>query len=186
MYLIEPEAVLETSRLLLEPLQPSHAFTLYEPLQAETIYAYLPENPPTSLEALATRYQQLAARKSFDGQEVWLNWAMRLRKEDRYAGILQATVAVDATAYLAYIVFPIFWGQGYAREGCRRVLDLLFKDYQIHTVAAEIDTRNLASIRLIESLDFQRVATTLHADFFKGAASHEYRYELPFSSWQST
>jgi ribosomal-protein-alanine N-acetyltransferase len=174
---IEPEALLETPRLVLEPLQISHALALYEPLQAAPIYDYIPETPPASVEALATRYQRLSSRKSPDEQEAWLNWAMRERREDRYVGILQATLYPDATAFLAYIVFPAFWRRGYAREGCERILDLLFQDYQVHTVSAEIDTRNMASIHLIESLGFQRVATTLNADFFEGATSHEYRYE---------
>lgn len=183
---IEPEALLETPRLVLEPLQIAHALALYKPLQAETIYDYIPENPPASVEVLATRYQRLSFRKSPDEQQAWLNWAMRERREDRYVGILQATVYPDATAYLAYIVFPAFWRRGYAKEGCERILHLLFEDYQVRTVSAEIDTRNTASIHLIESLGFQRMATTLNADFFKGATSHEYRYELrsPFSTVQ--
>jgi RimJ/RimL family protein N-acetyltransferase len=176
--LVQPEAVLETARLWLEPLHPSHALTLYEPLQPLAIYEFIPEDPPTSSEALATRYQRLFSRKSPDGQEIWLNWAMRQRRESVYVGTLQATVYPDATAYLAYIVFPPFWKQGYAREGCQRILDLLCEDYQVHLVVAEIDTRNLASIALIESLGFQRVTTKLNADFFKGSTSHEYRYEL--------
>ncbi|GHO63063.1 hypothetical protein KSC_019550 [Ktedonobacter sp. SOSP1-52] len=177
MRFIEPEAILETPRLLLEPLQISHASALYEPLQSVALYEYIPVNPPASLEALATRYQRLSSRRSPGGQEVWLNWAMRERRENRYVGTLEATVYPDATAYLAYLVFPIFWRQGYAKEGCRRILDLLLKDYQIQKISAEVDTRNTPSITLIESLGFQRVATTLDADFFKGATSHEYRYE---------
>jgi len=178
LHLVKPEAILETSRLLLEPLHPSHALALYEPLQSHAIYEFLPENPPTSLEALATRYRRLSSRRSPDGQEAWLNWAMRERREHRYVGTLQATISPDATAYIAYILFPAFWRQGYAREGCGRMLALLFKDYPVHTVSAEIDTRNAASIKLVESLGFQRVATRLNADFFKGSTSHEYRYEL--------
>jgi RimJ/RimL family protein N-acetyltransferase len=183
---IEPEAILETPRLLLEPLQISHALALYEPLQSVAIYEYIPLTPPASLEELANRYQRLSSRRSPDEQEVWLNWAMRERTENRYVGTLEATVYPDATASLAYILFPVFWRQGYAKEGCRRILDLLCKDYQIHTVSAEIDTRNSASIKLIESLGFRRVATTLHADFFKGATSHEYRYEYLSTCYHST
>jgi [ribosomal protein S5]-alanine N-acetyltransferase len=175
---IEPEALLETPRLVLEPLQIAHALALYDPLQADPIYDYIPQTPPASVELLATRYQRLSFRKSPNEQEAWLNWAMRERREDRYVGILEATVYSAATASFAYIVFPAFWRQGYAREGCGRILDLLFHDYQVHTVSAEIDTRNKSSIHLIESLGFQQVATTLNADFFKGATSHEYRYEL--------
>jgi RimJ/RimL family protein N-acetyltransferase len=175
--LIEPEALLKTPRLLLEPLQISHASALYEPLQSVALYEYIPVNPPASLEALATRYQRISSRKSPDEQEVWLNWAMRERRENRYVGTLEATVYPDASAYLAYLVFPAFWRQETQDRQGRRILDLLLKDYQIQMISAEVDTRNTASIALIESLGFQRVATTLDADFFKGATSHEYRYE---------
>ena len=116
MLFIEPEAILETPRLLLEPLQISHALVLYEPLQSVAIYEYIPVNPPVSLEALANRYQWLSSRRSPDEQEVWLNWAMRERRENRYVGTLEATVYPDATASLAYILFPIFWRQGTPRK----------------------------------------------------------------------
>jgi ribosomal-protein-alanine N-acetyltransferase len=53
----------------------------------------------------------------------------------------------------------------------------------VSRVAAEIDTRNTASIHLVEALGFARVATTPGADFFKGAASDEYRYELSASAF---
>lgn len=181
MDLVQSEAVLETARLWLEPLHPSHTLALYELLQSPAIYAFLPEDPPTSSEALATRYQRLSSRRSPDGQELWFNWVMRQRRAGVYVGILQATVYPDATAQLAYILFPPFWKQGYAREGCKRALGLLFEDYQVQLIVAEIDTRNVASITLIESLGFQRVATKLNANFFKGSPSHEYRYELLFS-----
>ena len=89
----------------------------------------------------------------------------------------------DHTALLAYMIFPAFWRQGYAREGCARVLTHLFEDYRVSRVAAEIDTRNSSSIRLVEALGFARVATTPDADFFKGASSDEYRYELSASAF---
>ena len=53
----------------------------------------------------------------------------------------------------------------------------LFDDHRVSVVAAEIDTRNDASMRLVEALGFVCVATTLDVDYFKGATSHEYRYE---------
>jgi len=42
---------------------------------------------------------------------------------------------------------------------------------------ALIDTRNAASIALVERLHFSRVARVENADYFGGCASHEYRYE---------
>jgi RimJ/RimL family protein N-acetyltransferase len=175
---INPERPLETARLLLEPIVIGPATALFEALQASELYTYIPQEAPSSLDALKSRFEALSGRHSPDGREVWLNWALRQRATGVYAGTVQATVRADHTALLAYMIFVPFWRQGYAREGCARVLAHLFEDYQVSQVAAEIDTRNTASIRLVEALRFTYVATTPGADFFKGAVSDEYRYEL--------
>ena len=180
---IDPELPLATPRLLLEPLVVGHAAALFEALQTPELYAYIPQEAPSSLEALTTRYVALSSRRSPDGQEEWLNWAFRQRATSAYVGTVQATVRADDTALLAYMIFVPFWRQGFAREGCARVLAHLFEEYHVRRVAAEIDTRNTSSIQLVEALGFTRVATTPGADFFKGAVSDEYRYELSASEF---
>ncbi|WP_171975330.1 GNAT family N-acetyltransferase [Brasilonema sennae] len=182
MKLIAPETTLEISRLLLEPLVESHAAHIYRQLQDESLYQFIPQEPPISLQVLQTRYRALSSRLSPDGQEVWLNWAIRLRQFGTYIGTLQATVYANQIAAIAYMIFPSFWQQGYAKEGCLRLLNHLFNDYQVKIVAAQIDTRNVASIELIKSLGFKYVSTKENADFFKGCVSHEYRYECMSSS----
>jgi RimJ/RimL family protein N-acetyltransferase len=176
--LVAPEAPLETPRLVLEPLTAAHAAALLAALGDERLYRFIPDDPPSALEELEARYRWLANRRSPDGSEAWLNWAMRLRGTEAYVGTLQASVYPDRTADVAYMVFVPHQRQGYAKEGLARVLAHLFDDYDVDTVAAEIDTRNAASIALVEGLGFARVATLQAADFFKGASSDEYRYEL--------
>jgi ribosomal-protein-alanine N-acetyltransferase len=95
-----------------------------------------------------------------------------------YVGTLEATVFPNRSAYIAYTVFVPFWRQGYAREGCAHMLRHLLEDYGVRVVVAEMDTRNAASVSLVEALGFERVGTTLGADHFKGSVSDEHRYEL--------
>lgn len=175
---VMPEEVLETRRMSLEPIRVSHAASVYENLLEEDLHRFIPRDPPESLQALEERYRILSSRASPDGREVWLNWAMRLRGSDGYVGLLETTLFEDRTSAIAYTVFVEHQKKGFAAEGCGRVLRHLFEDYEIGVVAAEIDTRNAASIALAESLGFGRVATTWDADYFKGASSDEHRYEL--------
>jgi [ribosomal protein S5]-alanine N-acetyltransferase len=182
------ETTLETERLLLEPLLPEHAALLFEDLADERLYRFIPTDAPELAEALESRYRKLSSRRSPDGSQVWLNFAMRLRegttpevevvRQATYVGTLEATVYPDRSAYIAYSVFVPFWRQGYAREGCARMLRHLLEDYRVRVVVAEMDTRNAASVALAESLGFGRVGTTLGADHFKGSVSDEHRYEL--------
>lgn len=181
--LSEPEAILETPRLLLEPLGAHHAAPLHEHLLDERLYEFIPQDPPYSLSALEDRYRVLSSRRSPDGREAWLNWAIRVRRSGGsrsgdYAGVLEATVYGDRTADVAYTVFVPYQRQGIASEACGRLISHLFEDYRVERVAAELDTRNAASVALVESLGFEHVLTTKDADHFKGATSDEYRYEL--------
>lgn len=171
------EQPLETLRLTLEPLVVSHAQALYEALQSPELYRFIPRDPPSSPESLAARYASLATRHSPDGQELWLNWVLRQRETGFYVGTAQVTVYPNRIAYLAYQIFPPFWHQGYATEACTCVLAHIVADHQVSYVVAEIDTRNAASIHLVERLGFARVAMTPRADYFKGEYSDEYRYE---------
>ena len=176
--LISSERTLETRRLLLEPLTTAHAAKLYEGLLDGRLYAFIPQDPPASVRALEDRYRKLSARRSPDGSEAWLNWAMRDRDTGGYVGTLEATVERNRTSSIAYTVFASHQRKGFAAEGCERVLSHLFDDYGVVLAVAEIDTRNAASVALVESLGFRRVALHENADRFKGASSDEYRYEL--------
>jgi [ribosomal protein S5]-alanine N-acetyltransferase len=178
MRLVNPEAALETERLRLEPLRASHAPAFFPFLQDARIYRYMPQEPPESLAVLEQRYQKLESRLSPEGDEAWLNWAARLKSSSQYAGWVEATVLPDATAMLAYVFFPDFWGHGLAAEACRRVLPVLFADYMLGAVIAQVDARNTASIRLLESLNFTRTGYQQDADFFKGSSSNEHTYRL--------
>ena len=180
--LVGEERTMETERLSLEPLLPEHARLLYQDLTDERLYRFVPTNAPESVNALETHYRKLSSRRSPEGSEVWLNFAMRLRQDGAraeaiYVGTLEATVYPDRSAYLAYTVFVPFWRRGYAKEGCARLLRYLVGDHGTRIVTAEMDTRNTASVSLAESLGFERIGTALGADHLKGSVSDEYRYE---------
>jgi RimJ/RimL family protein N-acetyltransferase len=175
------ETTLFTARLALEPLRVAHAAPLFILLQDQRLYTFIPDDPPDSLEALEGRYRRWERRASPDGREIWLNWAARLRATGEWVGTFQATIG-DHQALLAYMTFAPYQRQGLAREGCLRVIEYLASGYGVQVVAAEIDTRNTASIALVKSLGFRLVATTCGADTFKGAISDEYRFELATES----
>jgi [ribosomal protein S5]-alanine N-acetyltransferase len=86
-------------------------------------------------------------------------------------------VYADASAYIAYELGSACWHQGFASEACAAVLQVLQHDCGVQRVAAEVDTLNTASIRLLERLGFARTALKRDAEVFKGRRSDEFRYE---------
>jgi len=170
-------AVLETQRLHLEPLRPVHASEMFELLSDPRLYQFLPTEPPPTLDALVTRYERLQSGPS-TGDELWLNWIVRLRTDRQCLGRVEVTLRPDRTAYFAYEIGAAFQRQGFATEASLRVIQALFADYGVAKIVAEVDTRNRASIALLERLGFQRGPLRPRADFFKGTPSDEYTYTL--------
>jgi ribosomal-protein-alanine N-acetyltransferase len=177
------ETVLHTPRLDLEPINGAHADELWLPLADPRLYAHVPQDPPESLAALRERFAKLSGRRSPQGDQLWLNWVMRDRRDGGCRGRLQATVTADALAWLAYEVLPEHWGQGLASEGCRGMIAWLIDELGVRQLAAEVDSLNAASLRLLERLGFQRTSLREAADHFKGRASDEWTLRLDAASF---
>jgi ribosomal-protein-alanine N-acetyltransferase len=177
------EVVLHTQRLDLEPLNEAHADELWLPLADPRLYSHVPQDPPASLAALQERFALLSARRSPRGDQLWLNWVLRDRRDRLCRGRVQATVTRDANAWIAYEVFPEHWGQGLAQEACRRMIEWLIDELAVRHVAAEVDSLNAASLRLLERLGFQRTSFREAADQFKGRVSDEWTLRLDAASF---
>ena len=149
---------LTTARLLLEPLTRDHAAAMYEVLSDPQLYAYLDYGPPPSLDHLRGVYEQLEARVSPDGSELWLNWVVRPQVEEPQGGepvgFVQATVA-GAEAWVAYVLARGSWGNGYASEATRAVVDHLRSACGVTRFLATTEAENGRSIRLLERLGFR-------------------------------
>jgi [ribosomal protein S5]-alanine N-acetyltransferase len=168
---VDTERALETPRLILEPLVSAHAAKLFEPLQDARIYVYESLTPPESAKMLEARYALLAARRSPDGSQIWLNWAVR-RKTGEYVGTVQATIEAPR-AMIGYDFFPPFWKRGFAREACAEVVRVLTTEFGIQKIEAVVDVENAASIKLLEALGFSRVWTG-PSDDMPGHTDHRY------------
>jgi RimJ/RimL family protein N-acetyltransferase len=167
--------MITSARLVLEPVTPAHAAAMFSGLQDKRAYRYMPEEPPETVDALQARYANLATGLSPDGTELWLNWMVRHGPD--YVGYVQATVINAAQAVLvAYHIFPEMWRRGYGREAVAAMLAAVTARHGLVEARAYIDTRNTASIALVESLGFTLRDTIANADVFRGERSDEYFY----------
>lgn len=140
------------------------------------VHRFIPSEPPTDEAALTRRLERLESRRSPDGREYWLNWVVF--RGDAAIGTVQATVQpTDRSAAVAYIFHPEVWGHGYAADAMHALIEHLHQSLGVTRISANIDTRNIASQRLVERLGFRRVGEIEAADAFKGAVSDEYVYE---------
>jgi RimJ/RimL family protein N-acetyltransferase len=166
---------LQGGRLTLEPLTAWHGESLFAHLKEPLLYTFIPKEPPIAAGEVMRRFEALETRRSPDGRELWLNWAVRLT-QGGYAGLAEATVLPGGEATIAYWVFLPFQRQGIGRESVAMMLDHL-RDIGVAEAIAFIDTRNAASIRLVEALGFVRATTRVMREKVRGRwiDDHEYR-----------
>jgi RimJ/RimL family protein N-acetyltransferase len=143
--------------LVLEPQTAAHAVEMFEVLSDPALYEF-ENSPPASAAWLADRFEQLESRLSPDGSEQWLNWVIRL-PTGALAGYVQATVARDGVAYIAYELGSRFWRQGIGSAAVTAMLSALTEDYGVHSFVAAVKERNYRSLALLKRLKFERVGS---------------------------
>jgi [ribosomal protein S5]-alanine N-acetyltransferase len=169
----DPDEVLLTERLRLEPIGTAHAPPLFDLWQDPSVHRYVPQDPPASLASLTERYRKLQTRRSPEGDEAWLQWAVALVGEPTYVGAVEATIRPEGPSPLAWMFGSAWWGQGLATEAMTRVMAHLADAWGARDVLVEIDERNVASLALAHRLGFEQFARVEDADDFKGETSHE-------------
>jgi ribosomal-protein-alanine N-acetyltransferase len=159
--------MIPTERLRLEELTPHHAPLLFEGLSDPGLYEFTDDEPPPSLEWLRARYERLATRRSPDGRERWLNWAIRIEESDEYAGYVQATVRASGIALLGYVLFKNAQGRGYATEAVEATLDHLARHEGVTEAHASVDHANAKSIAVLDRLGFRHATGELYVRTLK-------------------
>ncbi|MDE6626103.1 MAG: GNAT family N-acetyltransferase, partial [Lachnospiraceae bacterium] len=69
-------------------------------------------------------------------------------------------------------------GQGYATEACAAAIPIIFSNYQIHRIEARVSPNNIASIKLLEHLDFRFEGIEYQSIEVNGRYQDHYRYSL--------
>ena len=171
--------VIKAATLTLEPQTVAHAQEMFVVLSDPAIYEY--ENkPPPSLEWLRARFSKLESRKSPDGQDLWLNWVIRLATKE-LIGYVQATVHPNGRAAIAYELSSSHWGRGLARQAVQAMISELVEHNQVHSLSATLKRENLRSLRLLERLGFSLASPEQHVEHRIGPAELLMHCEDPAS-----
>ena len=142
------------ARIRLEPLMELHAPSLFPLLRDETLWEFTDEAPPKSLRALCARHRRLESRRSADGTQLWLNWAIALHG-GAVMGVVQATVPANrASIAIAYVLGRPYWAHGYAREAVSAMMAGIEESLGVVEFLATVDSRNVRSGLLLARLGF--------------------------------
>ncbi len=145
---------LKTPRLLLRPLAPADAESLFAIFSDPAVMRYWSTPPWTSID----RAHQMIAN---DHTSLPAGEHLRLGLEIRDTTQLIGTCtfydfnAQCRRAEIGYAMGSAFWGHGYMHEALTALLEYGFRELDLNRVEADIDPRNLASAKCLERLGFQ-------------------------------
>jgi RimJ/RimL family protein N-acetyltransferase len=145
-----------TARLRLRPFEPGDAAAFSAYRSDPDVARYQSWRTPYTL-AQAERF--IAGLDGLDGpvRGEWLQIAVE--HDGAFVGDVAVAVDVDGhVATIGYTLAPDRQHRGLAVEAVGALVARLFGELGVHRVVANLDPRNLASARLLESLGFEREA----------------------------
>ena len=91
----------------------------------------------------------------------------------------------DDVLEIGYILHPNYWGRGYVPEAARALIDLAFKELNLHKIELSCFGYNLQSQRVAEKLGFTLEARIRDRKDAQGNRCDDLRYGLLKSEWEA-
>lgn len=174
---------LTTERLTLRPFDDADADALFA-LQSNGFVLRYWDSPPWTDRSRAETFLATCRRMAEEGT------GARLVIERSPDGAFLGWCALNRvnhdfrSASLGYVLGDAAWGLGYATEACGAVLEWAFTTLDLNRVQAEVDTRNLASARVLEKLGFVREGTLREDCVVDGVVSDSWVFGLLRRDWR--
>jgi len=86
---------------------------------------------------------------------------MPTKDDDVDYGLIIMGQMPDADIEVGYFLKRSAWGQGYATEVCKRILQFAFQEASLDKVVASVDANNIASQNILEKSGFVYLGQTL-------------------------
>lgn len=138
-------AVLVTPRLRLRRVRPAEDLPhMHAVLSDPRAMAYWSSPPHASEDETRDWLAAMAATTPAEGDD------FILEHEGRAVG----KAGFYRFPEIGYILAPALWGRGLAREALGAVIPRAFALHRLPRIEADVDPRNIASIRLLEALGF--------------------------------
>ena len=162
-----PFPVIETERLVLREITDGDLAEIFYQRSDPQMMKYVDRKPASSMQDASDFLGRVqAALVSNDG----ITWGIALKNEPKLIGNM-GLWRVDKEhhrAELGYVLHPEHQSKGYASEAMKAILHYGFHTMKLHSVEANVNPNNEASIKLLERNGFIREAYFKENYFFDG------------------
>ncbi|MBK3495226.1 GNAT family N-acetyltransferase [Viridibacillus sp. YIM B01967] len=151
-------ACIETERLLIRPYQIGDLDCLYELQKHPEVHRYIPE-PIYSMGEMENiiRWSMDVNKKNTVNNIIKFNLAIIEKTSQKLIGYC-GLGPLDFNPSLTELYYALTydqWGNGYATEASKALLNYAFSVFQVENIVTTVFPENLASIHVLEKLGFQ-------------------------------
>ena len=174
---------LQTPRLLLRKLRMEDAADMFEYAQDAEIGASGLWLPYTELQQSADDIAETI--RAYEAGKA-LDWAVEHRADRKMIGRINLGHyhRGDQRADLGYAYNRRYWGQGYATEAARAVIDFAFGSLGLNRVGAVVLPDNIGSITVLTRLGFQQEGVQRQFTQIRGRPEDLLCFSLLRAEWQ--
>ena len=162
-----PFPVLNTDRLFLRSINHEDAEAIFSIRSDSRVMEYLDRPLAKTIEdahELIGRIEHSLTEKE------GITWAITLKDDPRLIGTIGfwRLMKEHFRAEIGYLLHPRWQGQGLMQEAISKVLEFGFNELRLHSVEANVNRGNHASIRLLERNHFSREAHFKENYYYNG------------------
>lgn len=150
---MKPPDTVETSRLRLRKPRPN---------DAEDIFRKYAQDPIVSKYAVWSPHENIKETRDFVHRciQSWEDktafpWVIELKSNCELIGMIELRMEKHR-ADMGYVIAGPYWGNGYATEALKSIIDLALSQANIFRVWAVCDIENKASARVMEKAGMQK------------------------------
>jgi len=138
---------------------------------------------PNTREQTREFLQRKFAERTGEPRMAW-DLAVLRRDTGRVIGSVGLRIGPDGEqAALGYCYDQDAWGHGYATEAAREMLRFGFDDLGLHRIHASVDTRNGASIRVLDKIGMRQEGRLRQHARIRGEWRDSFLYAILRSEW---
>lgn len=175
--------IITTPRLVLRWIYEDDSDGLYEIFSNPQVMRYWSTVPLPNREAAAELQREIAGGNESDQM---YKWGLALRDSNTIVGTTTLfNLNLDnGRAEIGYALGQAYWGKGYMNEALKALLSYAFEVMDLRRLEADVDPRNVASIRTLERLGFQREGYLRERWHVNGEIQDAYFYGLLRREWR--
>ncbi len=178
----EPYPALSTSRLELRRITAEDAAAMFRIRSCPQVMAHLDRPMAQSQDDAARLIAQMEESRQ---QNAGIAWGISLRPDPELIGTIGywRIAKEHFRAEVGYMLAAEFHRRGIMREAMQTVLEFGFGPMRLHSIEANVNPANIASIRLLESCGFVREAYFRENYYWNGKFLDSAIYSLLGSNW---